>query len=797
MLMKQFKTILTLLLCLGMLSSLTAQNQNITFRSKLSFPGQTVANMSGWAGPDGQEYALVGASKGLIVVNVSYPDAPVKIVQIPGPDNFWKEIKTYGHYAYVVTEGGQGVQIVDLSALPSANLPNKFYKGDGAINNQLNSIHALHIDLAKGFLYAYGSNLFDGGAIVLDIHTDPWNPHYVGKFDQLGYIHDGYVDNDTLYAGHINLGLFSIVDMSDKANPVLLNTQTTPNHFTHNTWLSEDRKTLLTTDETTHSYLASYDVSDPTDIKALDQIQTNPSSGSIVHNTHVLGKYAITAWYTEGVTITDISRPDNLVETGHFDTYPQGSGGTFDGCWGVYPYLPSGNLVAGNINPGELWVLTPSYQPASYLEGKITDASNGLPIVGAQVQLVGNSSSTKTTGTDGVYRTGQATPGLVQVQVSKFGYLPVTTSATLSAGALTILDIALTPSPVYNVEGIVRRADNLMPLPGAKVAILSADISYQTTTDANGAFSILNVLEGTYDIVAGDWGFRYKTINRHITANQQVTLDLAKGYVDDFVFDYGWQKSGTSTEGIWERTDHPLGVNVGTLLSPDADALGDVGYSCYVTGNSSADVDADDVENGTSVLVSPVMDLSHYPDPRITAQVWAVSININNEFIDSIKVYVTNGTEEKLAWERKGDNLNWQLMQFDVTDFVPVSETVQIRVVCFDDPAGGGMLDSYEAAFDKFKVTGITVDTQDPAAEPAIAAVPNPFTDATTISYQNLDGEATLKVFDLAGKLLQSQALSSGAGQVRIGDSLPKGIYLVSIVQQGRINQPLKVVKTK
>lgn len=174
---------------------------------------------------------MVGASKGPVIVDVTNPDVPVQIVQIPGPDNFWKEIKTYSHYAYVVSEGGQGVQIVDLSALPSANLPKKFYTGDGAILNQLNTIHALHIDLAKGFLYAYGSNLFNGGTVILDLN-DPWNPTYVGNFEQLGYIHDGYVDNDTLYAGHINAGIFSIVDMKDKANPMVLNSRWELSHRT-------------------------------------------------------------------------------------------------------------------------------------------------------------------------------------------------------------------------------------------------------------------------------------------------------------------------------------------------------------------------------------------------------------------------------------------------------------------------------------------------------------------------------------------------------------------------------------
>ncbi len=206
-----------LILFLAFLShsgSLVAQNQNIVYRSKLSYTGQTCANICGWAG-GGHEYALVGASKGLGIVDVTSPDNPVKIVQLPGPDNFWKEIKTYKHYAYVTSEGGQGLQIVDLSDLPSTTPDYHFYTGDGAIAGQLSTIHALHIDTTKGYAYLYGSSLFSGGAVVLDLNTDPYNPKYVGKYDALGYVHDGWVDNDTLYASNIYIGLFSIVNMAD------------------------------------------------------------------------------------------------------------------------------------------------------------------------------------------------------------------------------------------------------------------------------------------------------------------------------------------------------------------------------------------------------------------------------------------------------------------------------------------------------------------------------------------------------------------------------------------------------
>ena len=241
------KFLLTLVLAVAC-SPAFAQDYNLQFRSTVTIPNQTLANICGYT-QNGREYALLGASKGLIIMDITNPDAPQQIVQIPGPDNLWKEIKTYGHYAYVTSEGGQGLQIVDMSALPSATLSSHFYTGDGAILGELNAIHALHIDVKKGFLYAYGGNLFQGGAKVFDLNTDPYNPTYVGKFDQLGYVHDGYADNDTLYAAHIYAGQLSIVDMSDKGNPVVLGTVETPSKFTHNAWLLDDHKHILTTDE--------------------------------------------------------------------------------------------------------------------------------------------------------------------------------------------------------------------------------------------------------------------------------------------------------------------------------------------------------------------------------------------------------------------------------------------------------------------------------------------------------------------------------------------------------------------
>ena len=510
-----------------------AQNLHVTYRSKISYPGQTLANVWGYVA-GGHEYALIGASKGLIITDITNPDNPQQITQIPGPNNLWKEIKTYGHYAYVVSEGGQGIQIIDLSLLPSAALDSYFYTGDGAIAGALNKLHALHIDTTKGFLYAYGGPLLSGGAKIFDLKADPYRPKYVGKFDQLSYIHDGYVDNDTLYGGHIYQGLFSVVNMADKSNPQLITTQETPNKFTHNTWLSTDHRTLFTTDERDNSFLAAYDISNLGNIRLLDKIQSNPGSNSMVHNTHVLGNFAVTSWYKDGFTIVDVSHPDNLVQVGNFDVYPGASGGGSDGCWGVYPYFPSGTVIASVIptiggSSGELWILTPEYVRACYLEGKITNGLTGAPLLGVQIDVLGTAPLNRaSTLSDGTFKMGQEQDGYFVVRASKAGFQPQEFTVSFQRGDVKTLNLQLFPETGLTVDGTVVKASDNTTVPNASVFFSSYGGNWSTMANAAGYFTLPNLPPGVYDITAGAPGYG-QTIKYHykITANRTLTLRLS------------------------------------------------------------------------------------------------------------------------------------------------------------------------------------------------------------------------------------------------------------------------------
>ena len=297
--------------------------------------------------------------------------------------------------------------------MPSSTvLPTTLFTGVG-----WTTAHSLFID-ENGRLYLHGTNRGNGGVIMYDLTADPMNPVEVGAFDNW-YCHDSFARGDTLYAAHIYDGFFSMVDVSDPANPVLLGTQDTPNHFSHNVWLDDSGDHLFTTDEVGSAFVGSYDVSDPGDIQWLDQLQSDPGSGTIPHNTYWLNDFLVTSYYTFGSVIYDVSRPGNMVETGNYDTSPF-SGGGFNGAWGVYPFLPSGNLIISDIEGG-LYIVDPTYVQACWLEGTVTDAITTSPVNNAQVTILGPSVIDHS-GLDGIYATGYHAAGTYDVLFQAAGY---------------------------------------------------------------------------------------------------------------------------------------------------------------------------------------------------------------------------------------------------------------------------------------------------------------------------------------------------------------------------------------
>tara|TARA_B100000579_G_scaffold219079_1_gene179156 strand:- start:2403 stop:4316 length:1914 start_codon:yes stop_codon:yes gene_type:complete len=310
---------------------------------------ETINDIWGYA-TENNEYALVGTNEGFSVIDITLPESPIELFFIEGEETIWRDIKTWQNYAYVVCDNcSDGLLIVDLSDMTGQtySFTTEFF----------NKAHNLFID-ENGFLYAFGGNPY--GAMILNLNTDPLDPTLEGEFDDY-YLHDGMVRGDTLWGAAISQGVFGIVDVSDKSNPLIMSSYPTSSSFTHNCWISDDGSTLFTTDEVAGAYIGAYDVSDIYNIEMTDQIQSWSGFNDVVpHNTHVVGEYLVTSYYRDGVTIIDSSDPYNLVEVAYFDTSPQYEGEGFEGCWGAYPYLPSGLILATDRQNG-LHILSTPY----------------------------------------------------------------------------------------------------------------------------------------------------------------------------------------------------------------------------------------------------------------------------------------------------------------------------------------------------------------------------------------------------------------------------------------------------
>ncbi len=78
----------------------------------------------GYTTPEGEEYAIMGVYEGVAVIRA----IDLEVIDIiPGPqqNDYWfhRDIKTYGHYAYVTNEmygTNEGLMILDLQYLPDS-----------------------------------------------------------------------------------------------------------------------------------------------------------------------------------------------------------------------------------------------------------------------------------------------------------------------------------------------------------------------------------------------------------------------------------------------------------------------------------------------------------------------------------------------------------------------------------------------------------------------------------------------------------------------------------------------------
>ncbi len=310
----------------------------------------------GYVDCQGNEYAILGSPDHVHFIDVTNPNQLNEVKRFtPGATTIWRDFKTYQTFAYgVADQGNEGLLVFDLT-----NISNGSVTMVNQITADFTRCHNVYIDEAFGRLYIVGSN--DGGSdvIVYDIATDPANPVKIASpsLSQGGYIHDAYVKNNILYGSHGYNG-FHIWNFANPSNPSHIASVQT-NGYNHSNWVSEDGNYAFVAEEVPSGLpMLTIDISNMMmdDIEIVkefkDPLLAPAHVNNTPHNPYVRGNYLITSYYEDGVQIHDISDPLNPVLVAHYDTYLNNNYNGTIGNWGVYPYLPSGNIIASDTKNG-------------------------------------------------------------------------------------------------------------------------------------------------------------------------------------------------------------------------------------------------------------------------------------------------------------------------------------------------------------------------------------------------------------------------------------------------------------
>ena len=272
--------------------------------------------------------------------------------------------------------------------------------------------------------------------------------------------------------------------------------------------------------------------------------------------------------------------------------------------------------------------------------------------------------------------------------------------------------------------------------------------------------------------------------------------------------------SDNNTTGTWELAI-PLGSfsdinDPGTIVQTDYQHTpgGDL---CYVTGNApfvTSSVGENDVDDGTTTLMSDVIDVGNLTDPAFTYWRWYVNNPPTgaNPNADWWQVYITADGQNWIPVEdTRTSDRSWRRNAFRIADYVPTTGTVRIKFNASDSIRPGTNLDGgslVEAAIDDVQlwVRAGTIGIEENDAAMIARVYPDPAVDVLNISLQNDAGrDLNLQVIDLSGRVQMEQRLGKRQGmsihQLNVG-SLASGSYLLRLTwPEGRAEERFQVIR--
>ena len=265
----------------------------------------------GYVSKSGREYALMGCSNKMAVVDVTNPKESKLVASVPHSDGLWSDIKVYKDTAYVSTEtSGTGIQVIDLS---------KIDDGKATLIRTITTpgrSHTIALDEKAGFLYTCGSNegVSKGATTCFDL-KDPHDPKRVGaptltpvyqhESQVVTYDSGKYKGRTIFFGGGEGRGL-EIWDVTDKDKPFLVKRVAYPFvGYCHQGWLSANKKYFYVNDEfdeSTNSIATRTLVFDVSDLDFADLVSTYTTGrSSIDHNLYTRNDFIFHANYTTGL----------------------------------------------------------------------------------------------------------------------------------------------------------------------------------------------------------------------------------------------------------------------------------------------------------------------------------------------------------------------------------------------------------------------------------------------------------------------------------------------------------------
>ncbi|MGP1273681.1 MAG: choice-of-anchor B family protein [Phycisphaerales bacterium] len=649
----------------GMLGVFPASNIEFLSQVPLSQidPGSATGNdIWGYVSPAGREIAIIGVESATSFVDVTVPTQPVILATFPSPTSLWRDIKVLGDFAYVVSEGGGHIQVFDMSQVDSGTVISRGNANFGGSS----ASHNIVVNPDSGYLYRVGGGSDLGlRAYSVGLNGQPGTPTSPSQslVQSNLYVHDAQVvtydsgpyagrEIAFLCSGFGNGGTDTALRIYDVTNK----SNIVQLGIVRYPGRQYSHQGWLSEDRR-YFYLND----------ELDEGVTTATTRLHIINVENLNN----PFYVRGWTNNNTARDHNLYVKGDY----------------IYAANYRSGLRIHDIsdpeNPVEVaWIDTFPSDDGQGFDGAwssypyfpsgtvvISDIQQGLVVV---------------------------RPGIDNLVFDFTQPLPETTSPTGGETVqvqITQNGVTLDPS---SVELIIDTDDG-------QQFVLAGSVAGSVASFTTPPFDCLDEL--TYRARANATDGRSFT---SAPATSIVATGTIVAFADNAESDPGWTVSGNASDGQWTRG---IPVNAGRGdPATDADGSG----RAWLTDNSSANGGNSDVDNGQTVLTSPIIDAS--AGGRFSYSYWLNDIAGGELGVeDFFRVqYSINGGTSWTTLRTFTDALGaWRQDSFEIGVDAPSSPTFAIRFIASETTPG----DVMEAGVDALRLVSFVCEVADCPAD--------------------------------------------------------------------------------